>query len=265
MLMTLVNGVEMAVRRGGEGTPIVFVHGFPLDHRMWDAQFEVFSLRAQVIVPDLRGFGNSVTADDEVTMPQFADDIAALLPAIEIQEPVVLCGLSMGGYIALEFARRHPDRLRGLILCDTHARGDTPEAAENRLKTAERVLREGPAFLADEMLSKLLAPATIENKPHVVEKIRDMITENHAKGVAAALRGMAKRDKAEEWLDRIECPCRVIVGAEDVITPPEVMRDLADRLPNAGYAEIENAGHMAPMEQPKAVNDVIGAFLDTLK
>lgn len=266
MMMTYVyvNGIEMAEHSRGEGMPLLFVHGFPLDHRMWDGQCEVLSQSYRVIAPDLRGFGRSKSADEKVTMQQFADDLAILLDALGVSEPVVLCGLSMGGYVAFEFARRHNDRLRGLVLCDTHPRADSAEKAADRLNTAERVLRENTDFLAAEMVPKLLSPVTREKKPHVVEKVHDMIVENPRNGVAAALRGMAEREEASAWLDQITCPCQVIVGEEDGITPPEVMRELADRLSDCRFAAISEAGHLAPMEQPRAVNKVIAEFVARL-
>ena len=161
-----VNGAELWYLDRGAGRPLLLVHGFPLDHTMWAGQIESLASQCRVIAPDLPGFGRSPPGgNDTATMEQFADDLAALLDGLGIREPAVVCGLSMGGYIALQFWRKYAARLAGLILCDTRATADTPEAAAARQTMAARVLREGTAPLVETMLPKLLAETTRQRRP----------------------------------------------------------------------------------------------------
>jgi pimeloyl-ACP methyl ester carboxylesterase len=198
-------------------------------------------------------------------MEQFADDLAALLDARGIREPVVFCGLSMGGYVGWQFFRRHRPRLRALILCDTRAAADTPAAAEARLANAQRVLAEGLAFLAEGMLDKLFAAETRQRRPDLVDSTRRVMLAASPQGVAAALRGMAARPDVSAWLPQIDLPTLVVCGREDAISPVEEMRAIAERLPQARFVEIAGAGHMSPMEQPQLVNAAIRNFLETLQ
>lgn len=253
--------IRLNVVERGQGAPLVLVHGYPLDHSMWQGQLDGLADVARVIAPDLRGFGASDVTTGTVTMQQLADDMAALLDSRKITEPIVLCGLSMGGYVAWQFALRHRSRLARLILCDTKAAGDTPEAAAGRLKTAERVLAEGAAVAADALIPKLFAPATFVQQPQIVEATRQVILRTKPHGIAAALRGMAERPDVTARLPQIDVPALVICGQHDGISPPAEMRQFTAQLPKARFVEIENAGHMAPLEQPAAVNAAIREFL----
>lgn len=252
---------EISYEESGAGSPLVLLHGFPLDHSMWRAQLDGLSNRCRVIAPDLRGFGASPPTGDKVTMAQFADDVASLLDGLAIREPVTMCGLSMGGYIALEFWRRHRARLNALILCDTRAAADAPEVAQNRLVAADRVLQEGQAFLTGSMTPRLLAKNTLEHRPDVVQTLRSMMTAASRAGIAAAARGMAERADFTSDLGQIDCPVLAIVGQEDAVSPPAEMRGMADAIPDASFVDIASAGHMSPMENPTEVNTSILAFL----
>ena len=256
-----VNQTELATVDQGSGPAIVLVHGFPLDHTMWDAQIEALARQARVIAPDLRGFGQSGVTEGKVTMEQFADDLAALLDALEVETPVVFCGLSMGGYVGWQFWRRHTDRVGGLILCDTRAAADTPEAAKARLTTAQRVLDEGPGALLEPMIPKLFAESTRRDNPGLVESVRRRVLAAPRQGVAAALRGMAERPDVTAMLAQIGCPALVIVGEADVISPPEEMRSLAEAIPQARLVQIAGGGHLAPMENPDEANAAMLEFL----
>jgi 3-oxoadipate enol-lactonase len=257
-----VNGIRLATVDRGHGKPLLLVHGFPLDHAMWDAQVEAFRETHRVIAPDLRGFGRSDVTSGKVTMEQLADDLAGLVDALGVDDPVTLCGLSMGGYIAWQFWRKYASRLGGLIVCDTRAAADTPEAAAARRATADQVLAEGPATLADSMIPKLFAEITIKSSPATIEGIRRVILNADPEGIAAAQRGMAQRPDVTQMLAEITCPTLVIVGAQDVISPVDEMRAIAESVPGAGMAVIPDAGHMAPVENPEEVNRVIREFLD---
>lgn len=253
--------IELNVTDVGAGPPVLLVHGFPLDHTMWQGQIDALSRHYRVIAPDLRGFGRSGVTPGAVTMEQFADDLALLLDALGVTRPVALCGLSMGGYIAWQFQRKHSARLRQLVLCDTKAAADTPESARARGQTAAKVLAEGTGVLVDAMLPKLIGKATAERQPAVVAALRQSILAAPPEGVAAALRGMAVRPDVTSDLPGIRTPTLVIVGAEDAISPAAEMRAIAAALPQSEFAEVAGVGHMAPLEDPATVNAALLKFL----
>ena len=256
-----IGDVSLYVEERGAGTPLLLVHGFPLDHTMWAGQMAALRRVFRVIAPDLRGFGDSEVTSGTVTMEQYADDLAALLDAMQIRQRVAFCGLSMGGYIAWPFVARHRQRLERLILCDTRAAADTPEAAAGRLKTAERVLAEGAQAVAEAMLPKLFAPQHLERNADFVQATREVVLRTPPEGMAAALRGMAQRKDVTSELAKIDVPTLVLCGQLDVISPPAEMRQIAAAIPGAEYVEIAGAGHMAPLEHPAAVSAKIGQFL----
>jgi 3-oxoadipate enol-lactonase len=297
-----VNGTEMWCVDRGAGLPLLLVHGFPLDHTMWAGQIDALAVEAsspasdparnimlgeafmsakkqtkgsamptsspsiRIIAPDLPGFGRSPSrkGDEKVTMEQFADDLAGLLDGLDVHEPVVLCGLSMGGYIALQFWRKYAARLRGLILCDTRAAADTPEAAAARLVMADRVLREGPVPLVEGMLPKVLAETTLRQQPQVVKSVQGVMMTSDPHGIAAAARGMAERPDMTASLSQIRCPTLVIVGQNDVTSTPAEMRGIAEAIPKATFVEIPAAGHLSPLENPTAVNAAMLWFLQNV-
>ena len=259
-----IGSVELAFVDSGEGTPVLLIHGFPLDHAMWSAQIDALGAHYRVIAPDLRGFGASGVTPGKVTMEQFADDLAALVDALGIGGPVVVCGLSMGGYVAWQLWRRHAARVRALILCDTRAAADTPEVAAGRLETAERVLREGPGLLVPAMMPKLLAPSSAAARPELAESLGRVIERTDPQGIAAALRGMAERPDVTATLAAITCPTLVVVGNEDAISPPQEMGAIARAIPGARLVEIDGAGHLSPVENPEQVNAAMLEFLAAL-
>jgi 3-oxoadipate enol-lactonase len=256
-----ISGLRLNVVERGSGTILLLAHGFPLDHSMWAAQLAGLSNACRVIAPDLRGFGASDVVPGVATMQQMADDLAGLLDTLAVVEPVVFCGLSMGGYVAWQFALRHRTRLSKLILCDTRAIADTPEAAAGRLKTAERVMKEGPGVVADAMLPKLFAPNTAKDQPQIIEATRQVMLRTKAEGIAAALHGLAQRPDVTDQLPKIDVPTLTICGEHDAISPPTEMEQFTAKLPNARFVKIAGAGHMAPLEAPGAVNAAIRDFL----
>lgn len=256
--------VELSVIDRGQGLPILLAHGFPLDHTMWQGQIDELSKTHRVIAPDLRGFGASQVISGTTTMEQFADDLAALLDALQITQPIVFCGLSMGGYVAWQFWRRHAARLKGLVLCDTKSKADTSEAAAGRMKMVDHVLRAGAEVVAEAMPAKLFAPATYEKSPQVVARIKETIGRTAPEGIAAALRGMAVRPDMSGELRYIKVPALVVVGQHDSISPVEEMRDIANALPDSHFVVIPDAGHMAPLEEPARFNEALQAYLRSL-
>jgi len=245
--------------------PVLLVHGFPLDHTMWQFQLGGLVDLGRIIAPDLRGFGRSVPCDRPIlTMETLADDLAAILEALQVEEPIVFCGLSMGGYVAWEFWRRHGQRLRGLILCDTRAAPDSPEAAAQRLENAAKVMDQGVKFFAEMMVARLFCPQTAEKQPDLVAAIRQVMENTLPQSVAATLRGLAQRVDARPWLSQINVPTLVLVGEHDVVSPPDEMDSMAQAIPGSKFVKIPEAGHLAPLENPTAVNLAIREFLSNL-
>jgi pimeloyl-ACP methyl ester carboxylesterase len=258
-----VRGVDVAYLREGEGgVPLVLLHGWPETMRIWwrnvrplaDAGFEV-------IVPDLRGFG---AARDQVVeeagMELLAEDVARLLDERGLDR-VVLGGLSMGGYVALAFARRHADRLGGLLLLDTKATADSEEARADRLRMVERLLAEGNGFLPEVMLPRLLGKTSLEERPELVKRVTALVAEQDAHAAAAAQGGMAARPDTTDVLASIDVPTLVVTGAEDALFAPEVGRELASAIPGARFLLVEEAGHLSSLERPEVVNEALLDFL----
>ncbi len=253
--------VSLQVHDEGSGPPVLFVHGFPLDHRMWRHQLAELVTDYRVIAPDLRGFGGSDVTDGTVTMDQFADDLDTILTQLGVEQPVVLCGLSMGGYIAWKFTRRHRARLKALIPCDTRAIADPPDAVENRKRVAATVLEHGAEPIAGAMPSNLLSPMTLEQQPELLDELRQTIAGTAPQGIAAAALGMAERPDSTQLLSSVDLPALLIVGEDDRISTVEEMRGIADAMPQAELVVVPAAGHMAPLENPGLVNTAIREFL----
>ena len=257
-------GTAFHVRDAGSGQCVLFVHGFPLDGSMWQFQIERLQNRQRVIIPDLRGFGLSGVTSGSVSMRQYADDVAAILDQLRVNEPIVLCGLSMGGYIAFQFFQHHRHRVNALVLCDTRSAADSSEVRANRHAVAERVLEDGPEFLAETMPEKLFSEATRQQRPGIVTTTQEVMRRTDPLGIAAASLGMAERPDVTEILPRIDVPTLLFVGEEDTITPPSEMQEMAQAIPEARLVTVPEAGHMAPLERPQAVNAELETFLASL-
>lgn len=261
--MIRLSNVSLNVVERGAGPPLLLVHGFPLDHSMWKYQLDGLSDICRVIAPDLRGFGKSDGETDVITMEQLADDLAELLDALNVDEPITFCGLSMGGYVAWQFRLRHASRLGRLILCDTRAIADSEEAARGRRLAASAVLSEGVSGFVEGMIPKLFAPQVTRDQPEIVDELRAVMLATRPTTVAAALRGMADRRDMLDVLPQIDVPTLVVCGEHDAISPADEMRAIADAMPNAAFCEVSGAGHMAPLERPELVNGAIRDFLES--
>jgi pimeloyl-ACP methyl ester carboxylesterase len=257
-----VDGVTIEFDDEGSGDPVVLIHGHPFDRTMWRPQATHLSRSGRrVIAPDLRGYGRSTVLPGMTTLTAFAQDVATLLDRLGI-ETVVLGGLSMGGQIALEFHRLYPHRLHGLVLADTSAQAETDEGKKARNDTAERLLRDGMARYADEMLPEMLAAHTIRALPAVAQHVLGMMRRTPAEGAAAALRGRAERPDYVDMLARISVPTLVVVGSEDGFTPVGDAQFMSERIPGAILAVIGGAGHMPNLERPDEFNTELQRFLD---
>ena len=196
-------------------------------------------------------------------MSRMADDVASLMDALEI-ERAVIGGLSMGGYVALAFARMFPARVSAMVLADTRAQADTEEGKQTRSQQAEKALSEGMAGIADAMLPKLLTPETVSKRPELVKRVRDMMLKTKPEGAAAALLGMAERDDQTEFISSIQVPALIIVGREDAITPVADSEKMQSRIAGSRLVVIENAGHVSNLEQTEQFNDALLGFLSSV-
>ncbi|MFD1937318.1 alpha/beta fold hydrolase [Nonomuraea mangrovi] len=249
-----------------EGTkpPLVLVHGHPFDRSMWTPQVQhVGRDGRRVIVSDLRGYGRSTVVPGKTPLRTFAQDIAELLDDLGVAE-IVLGGLSMGGQIVMEFHRLFPDRLRGLVLADTAPQAETEEGRRTRNAMADRLLREGMGPHADEVLSKMVAPANIRRFPAVAEHVLGMMRGTPPEGAAAALRGRAERPDYVASLSRVRVPTLIVVGSDDEFTPIADARLMHRIIPGSTLAVVEGAGHMPNLERPAEFNETLQKFLDSI-
>ena len=255
-----INGFSMAFTDAGSGMAVVFLHGYPLNRNIWAPQIDALQTRFRVIAPDLRGFGESEVTSGPSTMDVLADDVHALLQQLGVRSAVV-AGHSMGGYVALAFARRYPELLRGLVLVNTRAGADSPEGKANRQAGAERARREGAAAIAEDMLPKLLAPATFSSAPAFVESMRQMMTNTSPEAMANAQLGMAAREDARDVLESLFLPLMVVTGADDKLIPPSESTAMAEIVPGARLIMLPNAGHLVSLEAAEPFNAALLEFL----
>jgi pimeloyl-ACP methyl ester carboxylesterase len=255
-----INGVTINYRDTGTGPPVLLIHAFPLNLSMWDHQVRTLSREFRTIAPDLRGFGHSGLGSGKHSVVEMAGDVKTLLERLGIQS-AILVGLSMGGYVAMAFYRNNPAMVSGLVLADTRAGSDTEEAREKRFKSADKAEREGARAIADDVIPGLLGKTTLETKPAVVERVRQIIETNSPAGIAAAQRAMANRQDMTETLSAAGAPALVVVGSEDSLTTPSEAERLTSLIPGASMRVIDHAGHLSNLEQPELFDVAILDFL----
>ena len=255
-----IDDIQIAYTDTGVGRPIVLIHGYPFNRTLWNEQVAALSTSYRVIVPDLRGFGESEASPGPATMNRLAQDVAQLMDHLEISRAVI-GGLSMGGYVALAFYKQFPSRVRAFVLADTRAQADTEEAKQTRAQQAEKALAEGMAGIADAMLPKLLTPETVSKRPEIVKRVRDMMLKTKPEGAASVLLGMAERDDQTELLSRITTKTLILVGAEDAITPPADSEKMHNAIAGSRLVVLENAGHVSNLERTEEFNEALMDFL----
>jgi 3-oxoadipate enol-lactonase len=255
------SGGMMSYREFGEGPPIVLLHAFPLDGRMFEPQAEALAGFRRLITPDYPGFGRSPRVPAQPDVRYYAEGVRGLLDRLKLDR-VVLGGVSMGGYVVFECLRLFPERISALILANTRPEPDSEEIRENRKKMARRVAEEGVGALIELQMGRLLAPETLENNERVVEKVRAMILESNPNGVVAALGAMRERPDSTPLLEKIEVPALVIGGEEDGISSPEVMGAMAEKIPDSRHVTLPRAGHLSNLEAPEGFNAALREFLE---
>ena len=244
---------------------MLFLHAFPLNKSMWNGEMTTLlsEERYRLVCLDWPGFGESDIVSQVSTMDMLADDVAGLMDMLGMQD-AVLCGLSMGGYVAFAFLRKYPQRVKALILADTRPAADTDEAKANREHVARLAEEQGIEAIADLQVPKLLAEYTLQHHPEVELRVRQMIAATTQQGIAAAARGMAERLDSTDLLAGITCPTLVIVGEQDALTPPAMAQEYAAQIPNAQLVTIPQAGHLSNLEQPEAFVQLVSSFLQSV-
>jgi pimeloyl-ACP methyl ester carboxylesterase len=261
-----VRDTRLAVQTVGSGLPLVLLHAFPLDHGMWLRQ-EPLGESLRLIVPDLRGFGGS-TGSVPRGIADLADDVAALLDGLHLERPAVICGVSMGGYVAQHVAARHPDHVAALVLVDTKLEADTPEARAARVDLAGKVGRLGQSILADAMIPRLLAVPRSDADPAVVARhaenralLQALVERQPVATIQAALAALGDRPDMTDAMRHVAVPTLLVVGAEDQITPPACLEAAEAIIPSAKLLIVPAAGHLVPLEAPEVFNRAIVEFL----
>lgn len=249
----------MAHLDAGSGSPpVVLLHAFPLHSGMWEPQLEALHHRWRVVAPDL-----AAEAADPPTMDALAEAVARGIEDLDLP-PVVLGGLSMGGYVAFAVLRRHRRLVRAVVLADTRPGPDPPGVRDRRTRQQAQVAAEGPSPLFEAMLETLPGAYTREHRPDVLSRIRRVMEGVSPERIVASLEAMKHRPDSTPDLAGIDLPALVIVGEDDAVSPPEVGEQLRDLLPDARLVVIPRAGHLSSMEDPAAFNAALVAFLEEL-
>jgi len=263
-LIAVVDSVDIGyddIGTGGE-VPLLFIHAFPLNRTMWAPQVSALVERCRCVAADLRGFGESSILPP-YSMEQYADDLAHLLDQLRIDR-VILVGCSMGGYASFAFWRRHKARVRAMVLADTRAGADTEEMLARRRNLIEVARSEGATAVANLQIPSLVGKTTREKQPDTYDAIHRMIAQAPVEGIVGALEAMMVRPDSTATLATIDVPTLVIVGEEDVPTPPKEAFAMAERIPGSRVEVIGQAGHLSNLERPAAFNHLLTEFLGAL-
>jgi pimeloyl-ACP methyl ester carboxylesterase len=245
-----VNGIRLAYERRGTGNPLVLLHGYPLDHQLWDDVAPLLVDTFELILPDLRGFGGSSTVDSFYTMEDLASDIAALLDQLEIQKAAIV-GHSMGGYVALAFARLFPERVSGLGLVSSQVLADPPDRKEGRYKSAAEVADKGIASVVETMTPKFTS------NPQLQQYARESMERQQPAAYIGSLKAMAERVDSTPLLSSLNVPVVLIHGDADQLIPIDRAREVKAAMPSAYLMEISRAGHMPMMEAPEQTAEAL--------
>ena len=259
-MITNVNGLPLSFDDVGTGLPVVFLHAFPLDRSMWGPQVGALVRQGRCVAPDLRGFGGSA-GGAPYTMDQYADDVAALLDGLNVG-PAVVVGLSMGGYIAFAFWRRHRARVRALVLADTRAGPDSEESREKRRRLIDVARTRGSGTIAEMQIGTMVGETTRSRRPDVVDAVRAMMTAAPVDGIVGALEAMMGRPDSTATLATIDVPTLIVVGDEDTLTPPTEARSMHERIRGSRLEVVSAAGHICNLERPSAFNHLVTEFVE---
>jgi len=247
-----------------DAPPVIFIHGFPFNKSMWEYQIEVLKDHYRVIAFDVRGHGNADSGKGEFSIVEFAKDLFLFMDALHLDK-TTLCGLSMGGYIALTAMQQKPERITSLILCDTQCAADSEEGRKKRMDTIQAIRENGLTAYASDSVKKLFSPYSLANKKDMVKVIEQTILQTKPQTIIDTLMALAGRKETCSSLPALELPVLILVGKEDQITTPEAAQKMHDLLPNSSLQVIDQAGHLSNLENPESFNHHVNVFLGTLQ
>ncbi len=260
-LLVNINSFEVSYDDLGEGfIPIVFLHGFPFDKTMWNEQLEFLKTKHRVIACDIRGFGKSKDENSPLGMDLFANDLILFIDKLGF-EKVIICGLSMGGFIALNAVKRFPSRFEALILCDTQCIADSYEVKVKRYKTIKEINEYGVTNFNEGFIKNVFHKDSIINKPDLVEQLRRVVFSNSQHIITQGLVALAERSETCSILDTIHIPTLIICGKEGIVTPLEESRFMKKHIKDSVIHVISNAGHVSNLEEPIIFNKLLRDFL----
>jgi 3-oxoadipate enol-lactonase len=252
------------IEEGAINAPaIILIHGFPLNKLMWNKQIGELKDRYRVIAYDIRGHGKTEAGDKDFSIELFVNDLICLMDALKIDK-TILCGFSMGGYIALNAIVNYPDRFNAILLCDTNCADDSPEAREKRMKAIESIKVNGLEQYAEESLKKLFAPISFSKHSKEIAFVKDMIMKTSSQSLYKTLYALAERKETCTILQNIKVPALIMVGKEDEITPPDVALSMHEKIIGSTIHIIEHAGHLSNLENPDRFNELLIKFLNKI-
>jgi len=256
----IINDLSVYVSGNNESKTILFIHGFPFDNTMWQAQVDEFSKDYKCVSYDIRGLGESPAGDGQFTMESFVDDLETILDELKLNKPI-LCGLSMGGYISLRALERIQEKFSAAILCDTRSEADNNEGKIKRAAGIKRINKEGLAPFVKDFITNCFGDDFKQNRKEKLQMIIEKSSQFNPVGVKGCLLAMLSRSDTTMNLGKINIPTLLICGEQDTLTPPPVMKDMFQKINEAEFVEIPKAGHMTPIENPQMVNKAIRDFL----
>lgn len=263
-LLTELNNTSLSYSYAGEGVvPVIFLHGFPFDKSMWKEQIESLKDSCCVIAIDIRGFGKSKDEKTHLSIDLFAEDLVSFMDRRNI-EKAIICGLSMGGFIALNATVRFPERFEALILCDTQCIADTPEVKEKRIETIEQIKHNGTDSFNEQFVKSVFHPNSLKNKTKLVESLRSVVFANSNRTITAGLTALAERSETCSFLGAISIPTLIICGRADEVTPLAQSEFMHEHIKDSVLKIIDNAGHVSNLEQPDEFNAHLLEFLTSL-
>jgi pimeloyl-ACP methyl ester carboxylesterase len=248
----------------GHGQPLVFLHALPLAGSMWRPQIDAFKDDHRIIAPDLRGFGGSDAFMSQPSIGEMADDVASLLDALAVDRPVVMVGLSMGGYVALSFVRSYAARIGALVLSDTRAEPESEEGKPIRDRLIAFARSHSALEVINEMMPRMLSAETHSRRPEVIAEVREIAAAQPPSAIAHAHEAIRDRPDVRPYLSQIKAPSLIIVGSDDILTPPALADSMAAAIPCCRRVTIPAAGHLPNLERPELFNDAINSFLKSL-
>jgi len=255
-----INGISVNLFGNENNQPVIFIHGFPFDHSMWNNQIEALKENFFCIAYDVRGLGESVIGDGQYTLEMYVDDLFDIIDELRLKEPFI-CGLSMGGYISLRALEREQNKFKGAILCDTRSDADNNEGKLKRAGTIKQINREGAENFIENFISGLFADTTKKGNATLYNSFTNKYKKTNPIGVKGASIAIMSRTDTTPSLPLISIPVLAICGSFDALTPPLLMRSMSEKIIGADFAVIPRAGHLAPLENPGCVNDLIKDFL----